>query len=111
MAGISSHKGASNRLVFRLWRGEDKLWRAFWLIWLGGGFVLGILTTILTEAGLFSIFMAVTAHLAYIVYASVAVWRNAPNTGRLIWGHVARVCVGAALVYMALLTFDVLSLS
>jgi hypothetical protein len=100
----------SDRLIFRLWRGDDRLWRAFWLIWILGGFLVGLATMVLIKAGLFSLFAAFLTRAAFLLYAGVTVWRNAFNCGAPIWGWIARILVGVAAVYLVLSAADVLSL-
>ncbi len=102
--------GHPDRLIFRLWRGEVRLWQAFWLLWVAGGFAVGAVTVFLMLAGLFSIFMILLTRMAFMVYAGVAVWRSAFNCQYLIWGWLARICLVVSLIVLILSFFDMVRL-
>lgn len=85
----------SNIYLARMWRGEEKLWKAFWL-W---PFVNGLLIA-LTVLGLGEVtgqgYLAIAESppyavlmLAYSIWLAVAIWRCARNS-KPIWRVLAR---------------------
>jgi len=100
----SENHPSDKNIVFRLWKGEDRLWRAFWLAWLLGGVLIGLATAVLVDAGLLSALMAAVARVFYIIYSSIAVWRNAFNCDKPVWGYGARLLM---VVSIAALVFDI----
>jgi hypothetical protein len=102
----------------QFWRGERKLWQAFWLLWAGVSILFAVL------AGLFAHFAGVPASLAdgqralvvvlmtvsfnpWYLYCWVVVWRCAPNSGWRGWMLLVRVLVllQVADISHALLTY------
>lgn len=86
----------------RFWDGAEPLWKAFWVLLVGGSVVSTVAVIALVragmpqEAGLF-------AHLCFLVWAWVSVWRCAGHAGWQGWGFLARtlVVVSAALFIAA----------
>ena len=87
----------------RYWRGEERLWKAFWLFGLvgfsGAGSVVGLVRGVVVEAqmwigvGLIFWVLAVAGLIAYQVWVCVAIWRGAFNVGWKGWGYIGRVVV------------------
>lgn len=92
--------------------GSQPLWKAFWLVYVLGLFLLKLLVavaprsslvieTIITyqrmtglssEAAVLSLLAPLK--LGFLVFALLAVWRCAENTGLRLWTWLARLCVG-----------------
>src|SRR5437868_14447939 len=96
IAAIIPH---SNFFV-RCWKGHAKLWQAFWL-----GAILGKVLVLVVVALLGSLLwrgpqdnalvniLLGSVLLSYLVFASVSVWRCAPNAKNGALGGLARVWV------------------
>jgi len=89
---------SDKHLFFRLWKGEDRLWCAFWLAWLAGGLVVGLATVVLADAGVISDIMAVVVRVFYIIYSCMAVWRNAFNCKMVVWAYAARTLMAVSIL-------------
>lgn len=99
MNTIAASVPKSNFFV-RCWKGHVKLWQAFWL-----GAILGKVIVLVVVALLGSLlwhgpqdnalvnFLLGSILLGYLVFASVGVWRCAPNTQTGALGGLARVWV------------------
>ena len=84
----------------RYWRGQERLWKAFWLFGIVGfsvlgtavGLVRGVVLDSQMWIGVGLIFwgLALVAALAYQVWVCVAIWRGAFNVGWKGWGYVSR---------------------
>ena len=87
----------------RYWRGEERLWKAFWLFGMGGGMAAGYLVGLVREVvldsqmwigvGLIFWGLATAGAVGYLVWAYVAIWRSAFNVGWKGWGYVCRAVV------------------
>ena len=87
----------------RYWRGEARLWKAFWLFGMGGGMAAGYLVGLVRDVvldsqmwigvGLIFWGLAMAGAVAYLVWAYVAIWRGAFNVGWRGWGYVCRAVV------------------
>jgi len=90
-----------NGIVRRAWRGEARLWKAFWLY-----FVLALNIGVLAVGyvvGTFGLpYLAVWIVIApIVVWAAVSVWRCAFNTRWRGWGYIARIVVVIQLLLTA----------
>ncbi len=87
----------------RAWRGEEPLWRVFWVYGVVVGIVITIVDSVLSSFihGIayapFFIFM-----LAYTVWNIVATWRCAFNAKRRLWGYIARVIMATSSIVVLL---------
>lgn len=97
-------------MVAAFWNGKRPLAQAFWLLWVLGGILLGLLLWISIIAGLSwfpSMMTAIIAIasltlLAFQVYCYVAVWRCAVNVKARVWMVIARVLVVLSGLQLAL---------
>lgn len=96
--------------IKRALRGEEKLWKVFWIcgfvVPVIAGLLLGIVLSLLPLLAIpFGLLW-----LAYIIWWLVATWRCAYNAEAKIWGHLARVytLLGPVLVVVGLLVGGVL---
>ncbi len=85
-----------------LWRGEEPLWRAYWIYGvLVNGLLFGVLGAVIVL--MIDLRPLLVAYLAFLfvagVFNIVSVWRSAGNhTGSKVWALLARaVCVLGAL--------------
>lgn len=86
------------------WKGKARLSGAFWFLWVLGNFAFAIATRIvggeeLTASGV----LVNLIWLPYLVFAAIAVWRCAFNTGWKGWAYLARAFVLINGVTLALL--------
>ena len=101
----------------RYWRGEERLWKAFWLFgfvgfWVAGsviGLVRGVVLDSQMWIGVGLIFwgLAVVGALAYQVWVCVAIWRGAFNVGWKGWGYV---CRGVVVLQAVAVVFGLINL-
>lgn len=84
----------------RFWRGDERLWRAFWLFWFAGGWAVSVVVSLLVQSVGLPPLAAIALLMLYTVWAGVAVWRCAFNVKTRFWGYLAR---GIILVFVALL--------
>lgn len=125
------------KLFSNLWHGRVRLWKIFWLGWVGIGLALPITFTLLASAHLKPsvdaalgksfgqpqannaiepvltnavIWVSLPAVIASIVIVmAVFVWRNARNTDWKICFYLARICVVLFALKCALIMFEVLT--
>ena len=76
------------------WRGQERLWKVFWLY----GFILGIILQIIgsVAAALYGATFYIPAlifYIIYIIWLMVAQWRCAFNAEWKIWGYVVRILI------------------
>lgn len=77
----------------RFWRGEDRLWKAFWLLWVLGWWAVGTIAVLFQNAGGLPSYAGPTVLLLYMIWAGVGVWRCAFNVEWRGWGYIARSVV------------------
>lgn len=96
--------------VAEFWNGKRPLAQAFWLVWVLGGILFGLLLWLLIVAGLSwfpamitaVIAIASLALLSFQVYCYVSVWRCAVNVKARVWMVIARVLVVLSALQLAL---------
>lgn len=108
-------------MLARVWRGEIRLWQAFWLLWIAGSIVLGLLLQLGIPAlaglvlpikdalSLTMRFMFVVPLLVggYWIFCAVVLWRTARGAGLRIWFWLARFfCVVLLLLTLLMLGFS-----
>lgn len=91
-------------------RGEEKLWKTFWVYGFGGSIILNIINSILTSILMLLGIPMMLVMLAFQVWSSIAIWRCAPNVKNKIWGQVARVLVVLSAIGFVLSLFTFVSL-
>jgi hypothetical protein len=94
----------------RCWSGSARLWQAYWLVGVLGQFVVLFLAFAITypfwrgpQDNLWSTVVFLVLMLVYVVFASVSVWRCAPNANNQVWGALARTLVVLSLLCGAVL--------
>jgi hypothetical protein len=90
-----------SEFVGRFWRGEERLWKAFWLFDVIGAMAVAFAVTLVKGVVLDSLMwigvgvifwgLAVIAALAYQTWVYVSVWRCAFNVGWKGWGYICRL--------------------
>ena len=104
----SSHPRSAYFLV-RCWRGEARLWQAFWLTLVLGYVLLNVLSiaaiatmaSLMNTAGLIVFGATILLNVAFLVFALISVWRCAPNTDYAPMNAAARVVVVLILAIIA----------
>ena len=102
----------------QFWRGERRLWQAFWLLWVAGSLLLAALAGLLAllagmpaalaaEQRILLVMLKVVSFNPWYLYCWVAVWRCAVNCSSRGWTFIARLLVllQAADIGHALLTY------
>ncbi len=98
--------------VVTWFKGEERLWKPYWL----GGFVGAICWQILAFlaefAGLFVWILVIVLSVFYQFWILPAIWRCAFNVDSKVWGYLARVSVVfAALAWIAIVVMAVAGLT
>ncbi len=94
------NRGASRRhIVIRFWLGEEKLWKAYWLI--GGGWLFTVLVENLVDLGWLGQISRLLLLVGYSLYLAVSIWRCALNTAWKSWGYAARGVILLSLLLFA----------
>jgi hypothetical protein len=92
------------------WNGKRPLSQAFWLVWIVGGILVGVVAWIPLIIGLNwlpGLLLPITwvvslILLAYQIFCYVSVWRCANNVKARYWGVIARVLVVLSVIQMVL---------
>jgi len=81
------------KIILSYWYGNEKLWKAFWILGVGSNFGIGVAVNAAEHYKVTSIGV-VALMLVFIivikVWVIVSVWRCAPNTPNKIWCWIAR---------------------
>jgi len=109
LADVPSAEPRSAYFLVRCWRGEARLWQAFWLTLVLGYLLLNVataivmvaLTALMNTTGLIVFAIAVVFNVSFLVFALVSVWRCAPNTDSPPMNAAARVVVVLVLAIIA----------
>ena len=92
------------------WLGVAPLWKAFWLIGVGGhvlvlavtDLLLGLVPrSILSQSAMIWSGTEWLAYLSYAVFSSVCIWRCAHNASSPVWATLARVAVALNVSFVA----------
>jgi hypothetical protein len=89
-------------LIKKAWRGEEKLWKVFWLLGLVVPFIFGILIRMLAFVspliGLLELLI-----IPYTIWWMIACWKCAWNSTSKTWGILARVYIVLSILVIPLL--------
>ena len=99
MPGDTQIRPRSANLVLRVWRGEERLWKVYWLVAIVGGWALSTLAGSLVRTGFLNELLGVALLAVYAVFSGVGVWRSAFNVQRPVWGYAARTIIAVSAVY------------
>ena len=113
VANQASSPSASSSFFGRCWRGEARLWQAFWILLVLGypalHFLIAFVITRLIPLGgpsrtVFSLVVLAlgAAQLGFFVFACVSVWRCAPNTAFPRLRAVARLVLAIIIAVLVL---------
>src|SRR5579885_472475 len=90
----------------RCWMGQARLWQAYWLVGVLGQFVVLLLCWAITypfwrgpQDNWWSDGIFLLVFLTYLVFASVSIWRCAPNANNPVWGAIARALLVMSWLY------------
>lgn len=85
---------ASPQSLLAHWQGRARLSSAFWFLWVLGNFVFAVTARVVGGLGWTALGVVINlAWMPYLVFAAVAVWGCALNTGWKGWAYLARVIV------------------
>ena len=79
-------------IINKAWRGEEKLWKIFWLGLLFLAFISALGKVLVQNLPPFALFYGLF-RLAYIIWWLVSLWRCAFNVSARFWGYLARALV------------------
>lgn len=100
---------SESNFLSRMWRGEEKLWKAFWLWPIVIGLILAVIVYgigVFTGKGYFGIIATPAYNVAmavYWVWLTIAVWRCGKNS-KAIWRVLSRIVMvlgTAAMLFVA----------
>jgi hypothetical protein len=87
-------KPEKRNIYVSLWTGEEKLWKAYWLFFVAGNYVLTALADLLLRLGnKFVLITYLITLIIYFVWSVIVVWKCAPNASSKVWTYLARVIV------------------
>lgn len=89
-------------LIRRLWRGEERLWIAYWLFGVLGGWVVATIVSNLVVFNLAPPLIGAVLMILYACFTAVAIWRCAFRVNWRPFAYAARAIViisAAALIY------------
>ena len=103
-----------NQVATEFWRGERPLSQAFWLLWVLGGVLVGLVAWLILLIGLYllpgvsfaTVVLASVLVLAFQLFCLVSVWRCAVNVKTRIWMGVSRVLVVLSGIQTVLVTIQ-----
>lgn len=96
------HSNSENSIL-KSWRGNERLWRVFWIYnFILGGLINYGFTKVGESENLVLLLVYSIFALAYMVWVLVSLWRCAFNANWQIWGYIARVLVVLMVVFLAL---------
>jgi hypothetical protein len=99
MQGNTEIKPRSSNLVLRIWRGEERLWKVYWLVAMLGGWALATLVGAMVRTGFLYDLLGLALLVVFASFSGVGVWRCAFNVRKVIWGYAARTIIAVSLVY------------
>lgn len=83
----------------RAWRGEERLWKVYWIYGFVGGVVYSILSFVLGMLSLGILLIPLMLFfLVYFVWVTVAQWRCAFNANSRVWGILVRILIVISIV-------------
>ena len=92
--------------IKRAWRGEERLWKVFWIYGVLMGIVFGLVGPIARSAfGNIGFIVALVIQVIYWIWLLVAQWRCAFNAEWQIWSYVVRIFVVISLSAIPLALF------
>ncbi len=72
------------------WNGNAPLFKAFWFVGFLGGIVAKVLMKLAATLAVPPL-VTLILYCVYLLFSSVSIWRCSWNTGRKLWGYVARL--------------------
>lgn len=104
-AEIAAASKSGGNFIKRAWKGQEKLWKVFWLYGFLGVILLNIVLSILTSAlGSMGSIVAAVITLTFALWNLVSCWRCAWNVGAKFWGVIVRILVViSAIVYLLMI--------
>ncbi|CAG9260428.1 conserved hypothetical protein [Paraburkholderia unamae] len=93
-------------MFMKAWRGEERLWKVWWLFGLPYGIVAGFIlrTCVLLEVSTLALLAVVMLYAAGLFLWMVCAWRCAPNVRKSVWTSTSRALIvlqTVALVWQA----------
>jgi tetratricopeptide (TPR) repeat protein len=84
------------KIILSYWYGNEKLWKAFWILVPGSNFGIGVAVNAaehykVTSIGVVALLLVIIITIE--VWVTVSVWRCAPNTPKKIWCWIVRIII------------------
>ena len=106
-------KQVKNSQIFKLFSGQEKLWKAFWIYLMIIGFFINLTTMYIIPFFVSYDFItaAPTGYIMlflpylYFIAISFAIWRCAYNVKMKIWGHLARIVIAIYVILLSTQTY------
>lgn len=76
--------------VGKYWRGEQRLWKAFWLFGALGNLIMSMTQKLIAVASLEVATLFSILALIYGIWSIVSIWNCAYNVNWRWWGHITR---------------------
>ncbi|MGY8999647.1 MAG: hypothetical protein ACKVIK_06995 [Rhodospirillales bacterium] len=80
-------------LILCHWKGEARLWKAYWLIAVLGGWAFWTIILNLVEFAMLPELLAMLLLAVYSIYAGVGVWRCSFNVDWKVWAYISRAVI------------------
>ncbi len=90
---VGAASGGIKGFLGRPWRGQEKLWKAYWLYGVIGAIILQVLLSVLGSIGFVGLILGGALTLVFAVWSNVSIWRCAWNANAKFWGYLVRVLV------------------
>jgi hypothetical protein len=92
--------GPRANFIVRFWRGDERLWKTYWLAGVLGSNIIGGLTGLAVGLGFIPAIVGLVVMFIYFVWAAVSIWTSAPNCDWKPWGYIARAVVVVGFLVM-----------
>ena len=94
-------------IIKKAWRGEEKLWKVYWLYSVLGGIAVSVMFGVVLNivAALLGLgpvhYIGIAFMLAFYVWSTVSIWRCAWNVKVKFWGYLVRIFIVLGLIGLA----------
>jgi hypothetical protein len=86
---------ANKSFIVKYWQGEEKLWKAFWVVGVGLTVIIRTAIYLASTKGAPLIWWVTASAVVLVlqVWWAVSVWRCAHNASQKLWSQLARIMV------------------
>jgi hypothetical protein len=87
--------------LIRCSKGNEKLWKAFWINFVLGNYLFSSLIYVNTDTtNKILVIFYLSLIVLYFLWSSLTVWRCASNSDSIFWAYMARVTVSAGTIFI-----------